>query len=189
MDDMSQMNNTNTQGMMMNNQQFTNASALAIRLDMRDEVANFQKYILGLDTIYVQDPETGETVEKIVQNGERLVNDLGFQSIMGWIAFAFNKHTVMGNFVDEDWYGQVMKNLMLDVGQDLIVNRVKYDIDSRQYQPILHKFEIMIASVLTRPLFDKERQGMNSTTRIEERSATVPLKQGFFSGLPFMGKK
>jgi len=56
------MNNTNMQGVMMNNQQFTNANALALRLDMRDEIASFQKYILGLEVIYTSDPNTGETI-------------------------------------------------------------------------------------------------------------------------------
>jgi len=186
---MSQMNNVNTQGVMMNNQQFTNANALALRLDMRDEVANFQKFILGLETVYIQDPETGETVQQTVQSGERVVNDLGFQSLMAWISFVLNKHTVMGNFIDEDWYGFFMKDLHMDVWQDLVINRVKYGIDTRQLQSLHSKFMMCTRLVLTRPIFDKERQGMNSTTRIEERSATVPLKQGFFSGLPFMGKK
>lgn len=187
MDDTQQLNNTNSQGVMTSNQQFTNANALHIRLDMNDEIANFQKYILGVETIYVEG-ENGEPVQQVIKTGERVVNDLGFQSLMAWISFVINKHTVMGNFIDEDWYGRFMKDLHMDVWQDLIINRKRYGIDSKQVQSLQAKFMMCTRLILTRPIFDKERQGMNSTTRIEERSATVPLKQGFFSGLPF-GKK
>jgi hypothetical protein len=170
--------------MMLNNAGFNSANALQIRLDMRDEVANFQKYLLGLETI-VDINQDGDAVERVIQQGERLVNDYGFQALMGWISFIMNKHTVMGNFLDENWYGDYMCDLHMDIWSDLVINRRKYGIDINMLQSIHNKFMMCSRLLLTRPIGDKERNGMNNTTKIVENTQTNNQSRGLFSS--FMG--
>lgn len=181
---MDQPNNEQVQSaqMILNNAGFNSASALQIRLDMREEVASFQKYLLGLETIIEIDENTGEPVERIVQQGERLVNDKGFQCIMGWVSSIMNKHTVMGNFLDEKWYGEYMCDLHKDVWCDLIKNTDKFGIELSNLQGIHGKFMMCARLVLTRPIGDKERNGMNNTTRVVENQTTTNQGGGVFSG-------
>jgi hypothetical protein len=175
--------------MLLNNAGFNSANALQIRLDMSDEIARFQKYILGLETEIIEDKETGEIRERMIQSGEQLVNNLGFQTIMGWISFIINKHTIQGNFIDDDWYGSYMCDLHKDTYCDLMMNRKKYGIDIRQIDSIHAKFMMCTRLILTRPIGDKERLGMNNTTRIEERSVTNQGQRGLFGSGLFGGKK
>lgn len=174
--------------MVLNNAGFNSASALQIRLDMRDEIQNFQKYLLGLETIVDVD-EDGQPVERVIQNGERLVNEKGFQCLMGWISFIMNKHTVMGNFIDDKWYGDYMCDLHKDVWFDLLVNKQKYGIDINMLQPIHSKFMMCARLVLTRPIADKERNGMNNTTKIVENTNTNTASKGLFASILGGGRK
>jgi hypothetical protein len=177
-------------GQIMTNAGFNSATALQIRLDLNDEVKEFQKYMLGIDTIIVEG-ENGEPVEKIIEIGEPMVNRLGAQSMMGWIKFITNKHTVQGNFLDDAWYGDYMCDLHKDVWDDLMVNREKYGIQIRQIRPLHSKFMMFSRLLLTRPIGDKERLGMNNTTRIQETNNSSQVQRGSFSGLGalFGGKR
>lgn len=178
-----------TASMILNNAGYNSLSALQIRLDMRDEIANFQKYLLGIETIIDVD-DNGQAVEKQIVVGEALVNQRGFQSLMGWISFIMNKHTVMGNFLDEDWYGSYMCDLHKDVFCDLLINREDYGIKMKMLQPIHSKFMMCSRLVLTRPIGDKERNGMNNVTKVVENTQTNSMtKGGFMSGFLGGGKK
>lgn len=175
--------------MVLNNAGFNSSSALQIRLDMRDEVRNFQTYLLGQETIMDVDERTGEPIEKIIQIGEPLVNALGYQCMMGWIHSIINKHTIMGNFIDEDWYGNYMSDLHKDVLCDLVVNRKAYGIDQRKLQPILHKYMMSVRLMLTRPIGDKERNGMNNVTKVVENTNTNTMPKNGFMGMMLGGGK
>lgn len=175
--------------MVLNNAGFNSTSALQIRLDMRDEVRNFQTYLLGQETVIDVD-ENGEAVEKVVQVGEPMVNALGYQAMMGWIHSIINKHTIMGNFIDEEWYGNYMSDLHKDVWCDLLVNREAYGINIKKLQPIVHKYMMCVRLMLTRPIGDKERNGMNNVTKVvENQTTTMGSKGGGFMGVLLGGGK
>lgn len=175
------------QGYSVSNLPYLTASALQIRLDLSQEIIEFQKYILGIEVYYEQTPDGPQ--EKIKRVGSKLVNDLGFQAFIGWITFVVNKHTMMGNFITENDYNKYLCDLHKDVWCDLVINRNEYGIDLRQLPALHAKFMMCARLVLTRPIFDKERQGMNVTTKIEERSQTSQTsKAGMFSGF-FGGRK
>ena len=177
-----------TAATILNNAGYNAASALQIRLDMREEISMLQTYLLGLQIVFEEDSE-GNNHEVARPLGIPLVNDRGYQACMGWIqSVIMNKHTVMGNLIDDEWYGNYMCDLHKDVWFDLLVNRNDYGISIKMLQPIHSKLMMAARLILTRTIGDKERIGMNNTTRIEERTQTQAAKQGAFSGF-FGGKK
>lgn len=175
----------------MNNAGYNAANVVQMRLNMDPEIANFQKFLLGFDTYVDFDEKTGEPKEVLQRVGDPLVNNKGLQAIMHWATSSFlNRHTVQGNFLDEDWYGVYMCDLYKDSFQDLLVNRINYGIEYTQLQPIHDRMIACARLILTRPIADKERLGMNNTTRIEERSQTNQMtKGGGFSPMNLFGRK
>lgn len=173
-------------GMSSSNQGFNSAGALQIRLDT-SFLAEFEKYLLGVDTQIVQDDQ-GQFTEQVVWQGEAVVNTLGYQTVMQWMKIVINKTTLQGNFITEDDYGNFMCDVHRDVLEDLMTRRKDYGLNIRDLQPLLHKFMNCTRVVMTRQLFNKERDGMNNTMRVHETMQSQNNSKGFFS-MPFFGGK
>jgi hypothetical protein len=169
----------------MNNQGFNSASALSIRLDTQGVIDNFQIYLRGKDVRTVMD-SNGKPKSVILWSGEAIVNDNGFQAIMRWLNLTLNSQVIQGNLLDEDYFGDYMMNLRKDIAMDLMINRQKYGIHIRNYQGIVAGFSNCAYLILTRPLFNKERDGMNNTIKVSETMNTQPSSSW---SIPFLGGK
>jgi hypothetical protein len=169
------------------NQGFNGTGALAIRLDTETLIDRFDKYLRGVDTRLVEDGE-GVLRVQTIWKGKPLVNDVGYQAVMRWIHLIINTHTLQGNFLTEEAYGDYMCNLHADFIIDLIDNRHRYGITVSDANNLCNVFSDSAALILTRPIFNKEREGMNNTTKISESVQTHPQNNGFFSN-PFGGRK
>lgn len=180
-----------TAAQVMSNAGYNSASALQVRLDMDQQIAEFERYLLGVHTQVVVDELSGQPREVHYRVGEGLVNERGRMAIIGWLQIIANKHTVMGNFLDEDWYGRYMCDLHKDTWCDMMKNRVDYGIDLKKIQGIHSKFMMYVRLLLTRPIGDKERLGMNNTTKIQETTQNNSVQRGggVFSGLGLFGGK
>ena len=173
----------------LNNQGFNSASALQIRMNPERIIQDFEIYLKGKNVVQVQNPKTKqlEFVDLMGGKGKAVVNDLGYQAVMGWLTMIMNNQVIQGNFLDESYFGEYLMNLRKDVAMDLIVNRRNYELDIREVEPLIAKFMNCSYLLLTRPLFNKERDGMNNTVKVVENSQTMPLKTGMMSNIPFFG--
>lgn len=167
----------------LNNQGFNSASALQIRLDTAGVIESFQVYLRGKDIRTVMG-EDGKPKQVVLWKGEPIVNDNGFQAIMRWLNLIINSQVIQGNFLTEEYFGEYMMNLHKDFALDLMINRQKYGISLRNYDGLVNGFVNCSYLILTRPLFNKERDGMNNTVKVSETMQTQP-SGGW--GLPFLG--
>jgi len=94
---------------------------------------------------------------------QAVVNDLGYQMIMRWVHLIFNAQVIQGNFIDENYFGEYMMNLRKDFVLDLMINRKRYDLALRDFPGVVSSFMNCAYLILTRPIFNKERDGMNNT--------------------------
>jgi hypothetical protein len=168
-----------------NNQGFNSASALQIRMDTQSIIDNFQIYLRGKDVRTVMG-ENNKPQQIVLWKGDAIVNDNGYQAVMRWLNLIMNSQVIQGNLLDEDYFGEYMMNLRKDIALDLMVNRTKYGIGIRNYQGLIAGFMNCAYLILTRPLFNKEREGMNNTTKIQETMQTNP-SNGW--SIPFIGGK
>ena len=169
----------------VNNQGFNSASALQIRLDTQSVIDNFQVYLRGKDIRTVMD-EKGKPKQVILWSGEPIVNDNGDQAVMRWLNLILNAQVIQGNLLDENYFGEYLMNLRKDIALELMINRHKYGIDIRNYQGLIAGFMNCAYLILTRPLFNKERDGMNNTVKVSETMNTQP---GGGWSIPFLGGK
>lgn len=169
------------------NQGFNQAGALAIRLDTRSVIDEFDKYLKGIDIRLTEDPSTGKLIQQTVWKGKPIVNELGYQAVMRWINLIINTQTVQGNFLTEDLFGEYMCNLRKDLASDLMINRKRYALELREFPGLMASFSNCSYLILTRPIFNREREGMNNTTKIQETMQTQASNGGF--SMPFFGGK
>lgn len=188
MDDVQQqqmMQNYNAMQYQMNNQGFNSASALQIRIDTDPLIERFQIYLRGKDIRTVMDEE-GNSKQVILWSGSPIVNDNGYQAVMSWITLIYSTHVIQGNFLDEQYFGTYLMNLRKDFFLDMMKNRHEYNIPIKEIEALSAKFCNCAYMLLTRPLFNKEREGMNNTTKTVESMQTNP-GQGW--SIPFFGGK
>jgi hypothetical protein len=181
-----QQQDYNAMQFQMNNQGFNSASALQIRLDTQGVIDNFQIYLRGKDVRTILDEKTGKPKQVVLWSGEPIVNDNGYQAIMRWLNLTLNSQVIQGNLLDAEYFGEYMMNLRKDIAMDLMINRQKYGIHLRNYQGIIAGFSNCAYLILTRPLFNKERDGMNNTVKVSETMNTQP-SSGW--SIPFLGGK
>lgn len=178
--------NYNSQQYQFNNQGFNSASALQIRLDTNGVIENFQIFLSGRDVRTIMDDNGNPKTVKLWE-GEAIVNDQGYQAVMRWVHMILNSQVIQGNLLDEDYFGEYMMNLRKDFVIDMMINRKKYGIDLRNFQGLVATFMNCCYLVLTRPLFNKEREGMNNTVKVQETMQSQAPNKGFFGNIPFFG--
>lgn len=182
---MQQDQNVQNYGYSINNQGYNSASALQTRLDT-SVVDEFEKYLRGEDVRLIQ--QDNKLVQKTIWKGKRIVNDLGYQNIMQWFNVIINKATLQGNFITEEDYGDFMCDLHKDLTEVLLINRLRYDLAISDISNVVHQFTMCVRIILTRPIFNKERDGMNNTVRTQETVQTSSSRPSFFN-IPLMGGK
>lgn len=177
---------SNAQQAQYNNLGFQAASALQIRLDTDKVKDSFEIHLRGKSVQTIQDAK-GKLMQVEIKLGEELVNDVGRQAIMGWMDLIINAQVIQGNFITEDDFGEYMMNLRKDFEVDMMINRHKWGVRLPDFPGISSKFMNCAYLILTRPIFNQERLGMNSTVRTVE-SVQNQTRGGGFS-MPFFGGK
>ena len=162
---------------MSNNEDFTQQTALSIRLDTRPIIQKFEMYLRGyVDIIKVDEEGRLYTTKK--STGLKKANDVGIQSIMSWISNLLNAQVVQGNFHDHEALGEYMKNIADDFTDYLHLNINKFKIDLYEVNGIVDVIMNPIYAFLTRLVGNKERESFNATIRTTEQTNTT-AKNGF----------
>lgn len=167
----------------LSNLGYNAAASLQIRLDTDTVKNNLAPYFRGAKYTTVMNAQ-GKPENIVVWEGVPLCNDNGYQAIMTWLNVVVNPQVIQGNMEDREFFGEYMMNLHKDIHEDLMQNRNQYAIPIRQISKVVHNLMDLAYPILTRTLYDKERLGMNNTTKISETMQMQP--SGGFS-IPFFG--
>lgn len=180
--------NINTVG--NNNQGYNTANALHLRLNTDPLIYQFKIYLLGKDIITTENPKSGQIEDVIVWEGKPVVNQLGFQRIMQFMNLVINPQTVQGNFTTEDAYTDFLCRCRMDLATDLIVNKKRYALDSKDYPGLMSSIMRLIEIFMTRQIFNEERKGYGQNLKVSETVQTQPTRTGFLGiSNPFGGRR
>jgi hypothetical protein len=162
------------QAEMSNNQMYTTATALHIRLDVEPLLRQLEMDIRGIRETWNEEEQKME----LIRVSEPLFNrEVGIQSFMIYIRGVINTQVVQGN-LDEDSYSDYMTAIHEGLATDLIINRHKYGLEIYHYQGVIRLAMNTVRGFLTRSLGNKERESYSHTMKHVEQSQTVQGRTG-----------
>jgi hypothetical protein len=171
---LSEQENAKNQAESSNNQMYTTATALHIRLDVSPLLNQLEMDIRGLKETWNEETQRLE----LVRISEPLFSrEVGIQSFMSYIRGVINTQVVQGN-LDEDSYSDYMASVHEGLATDLMINRKKYGLEIYHYQGVIRLAMNTVRGFLTRSLGNKERESYAHTMKHVEQSSTVQGRTG-----------
>ena len=157
------------------------------RIDTNPLLEQFQTFLTGSKTVYVEDQETGDIKSKSIIYGSPKANDKGIQTIMQRVNCIVNTHTIQGNFpldskAHSESYEDYCYGCEIDFATDIMINLPDYEIDESEYQGILNSLMASIKPIMSRCIDNKERDSYGETSQHIERHDSNP-KQGVFKNI------
>jgi len=178
--------NSNSQGMMSNNTQYLSSEVIAIRLDTSVWKQDVEIFLRGQRIIPETDRESGTMTAKIVQVGKPLMNDIGVQSILNYLAMLVNPHISQGNITSTD-YERLIEELDNNLTSNIMNNLERWEVAILDYDHILDGIVGAMQFFLSQPIDAGTRDSLTQSVRIAE-SNTMKENSGGFK-IPFMGGK
>lgn len=171
---MGEQEKSNNVAEMSNNQMYTSATALHIRLDVAPLLSQLEMDIRGIQERWNEETQKVE----LIQTGRALFNsEFGIQSFMSYIRGVINTQVVQGN-LDEDSYADYMTAVHEGLASDLIINRKRYGLDTCHYSGVIRLAMNTVRGFLTRSLGNKERESYAHTMKHVEQNQTVQGRTG-----------
>jgi hypothetical protein len=162
------------QAEMSNNQMYTTATALHIRLDVEPLLRQLEMDIRGIRETW---NEETQRMELIMISDAKFNREAGIQSFMSYMRGVINTQVVQGN-LDEDSYADYMAAVHEGLATDLMINRHKYGLEIYHYEGIIRLAMNTVRGFLTRSIGNKERESYAHTMKHVEQSQTVQGKTG-----------
>lgn len=172
------MEETNADMFSSNNEQFTDNSALNIRLNSSKEILyELERNLRGAEIVISYD-EDGKPIQTINKFGDPIANKEGIQKIMSILRAIINPGTVQGNF-KEDYFHDHIAFLERDLCDTLLMNQYKWEMNIKD----IISFHLTVIN-LTIPFFSRlinneERKSMSITTHTQESNTVQNGSQGF----------
>lgn len=174
-------------GMTSNNAGYNMAGALQLRLNTDPLIQQFEMYLKGVQIQWIESHD-GKLVKQELWRGKRVVNEEGYQALMQFINLVINAQVAQGNFIDEDMYADYICRARKDLACDLMVNRIRFGLDAKDYNGVMGRIMRIVEVFMTRPMFNKERDSYAQSLRMQESVQTAPQKSLLSSINPW-GKK
>ena len=174
------MDQETTQAIGQHNMGYMNSSALQMRLETSDKLEAIERFLSGMQTITIQDKETGEI--KIIKKriGKRLMNEEGVSHIVNYVGAIINPQVVQGNY-DIEWYRQQLESTHKRLAFMIAVNKPYWEIDEYSRYSIVGFVMEYVKPFLSRLIDNKERESYAATIKSVE-SSTMQQSGGFMSG-------
>ena len=164
-------NNEKQQSTYANN--ITSQGVLQLRLETKQVLEDIKVYLKGSELIVQEDNEGNiKTVE--IKTGERKVNDIGVQSIVGYISEVVNPQTVQANFTREQ-YQDYIEEINWELLFYILRNQAYWKIRTEEIEGILGAIMKLIQAFMTRPIDNKERDSYGT---IQYRESNTSERQG-----------
>lgn len=166
----------NTHAQDVNVEQFTNETALRIRLDTTQLKYQLQMFLEGKQES-IQRNNMGNLITVTKNRGTPMANDIGIQRIMSFFETAVNSQVVQGNLQD-DQYEWFMQRCRQDLNRHIFVNMYNYDISQEQYGLIVDMICNTIELFISRTIRNEERKSYaNFMSHFENTSASQNQKK------------
>lgn len=152
-----------------NNQQFTNMTALHIRLDTQSVMENTELFLKGAKILVFQD-ENGNISQRMVKTGIGKANEDGIRTLLSWLNLIVNPQNVQGNFpVDgagqSDMYERYIEEKRIELTVAIIVNQYYWDIRDEDIDNIVNSIMSWVEPFLTRLIGNEERKSYDNTIK------------------------
>jgi len=172
------MEETNGDMFSSNNEQFTNNSALDIRLNSSKEILyELERNLRGAEVVITYD-EDGKPTQTVNQFGSPIANKEGIQKIMSILRAIINPGTVQGNF-KEDYFHDHIAYLERDLCDTLLINQYSWEMKIKD----IHSFHFTVVNLIipffSRLINNEERKSMSITTHTQESNTVQNGSQGF----------
>ena len=161
--------NNESTATMSSNDNYTNVSALMIRLDTRPILDDFELFLRGKRQIVHKNSDGSYKIESI-NVGKRKANDLGIQALVNRVCLILNTAIVQGNYKLEK-YNFEISQIRQSIATTLMVNLYKWGIEEDDYQEIIDSIMTAIKAFLSRLIENKERDSYDKTLRTFESSS------------------
>lgn len=160
-----------------NNDGYTNAGVLQIRLNTQQLLMQIERYISGVERQIIYDETKGEYVTVETKKSNARLNTEGTNNIMGWLEGAINPHTVQGNF-DETQFYEYKADFRADLAEMLYLNAEAWNLSKNDYNSVINFIMKLVEPFFTRLIDNKERDSYSNTIQHKE-SNTVAQGGGF----------
>lgn len=164
---------------------FSDANSLQVRIDTEGLLKQLHLDLLGVKEDITDDDNDGIRTE-LVQTGERLANDVGIQSILGYVRAMCNHITFQGDFRMEEDQEDYLVRARKDFATHIRINIYRYDIKKEDYHNIISTVFRLVELFTTGPIKAGMRNSISQTTSYAETNVVNQPKKRF---LPFFGRR
>ena len=151
---------------------------LELRLETQKLIEGFEFWLRGSRQI-VKEEGTSITVENL-QYGKKRANELGVQSLTGWLSMIINPQTVQGNFEVFEDYERYVFMIHNDINLEMLKNCDDWEVLDEDIELIVKQMMSLVVPFMSRLIKNKERDSYSQTIKHNE-SNTVSNNGGGFS--------
>jgi len=175
--------NTLTAGVTSNNEDFTNAGVISIRLNTDPMINKIELYLKGQESRYIESKD-GLVQEELFNIAQSKANVQGVFSIMSWIKATINSQIVQGNFRTFDELYIYLREYRMNLSENIMINLYDWEVEERDFEGIIDMIMSMVEPFMSRLVGNKERESYTNTIQHSEKSDTQ--REGR-RGFPFFG--
>ena len=161
----------NVNGSASTNRGFNSAGVIEIRLNTDPVLTKFEDNLRG-NIVKTFKNEQGEVYQEVMPNPDPIMNEVGFQNIMMLMNNCINSQVVQGNFTDESKYEEYLFRFRMDLSCDLMDNAHRYNLNMRNYSPLISQIMRFVELFMTRPIKNKERDSYGESMKTSETIQT-----------------
>jgi len=172
--------NQQAQSNQQDNSEYIMPSIIELRLDTSRLLLEMHEHLSGKKKIIVIN-DRGLPEDTIKIFGQPKANDLGIQEIMSEFASIINPANVQGNFTLHQ-YNAYVKDSHRRIAKQLVINSERWAIATEDIPSIMSLFIQLVRAFMTRPIDNKEREGLTKNISHVENSS-MNQRGG---GVPFL---
>ncbi len=154
---------------------------LQLRLETQPIIDQIELFLKG-EKLVIRENKEGEIQTQVLKIGERKSNDIGIQSIVGYVANIINSQTVQGNFKSEQ-YDKLIEEIHIELFKYILDNQYEWEMKTKEIAGILGSIIKLILAFLSRPINNKERDSYGTIKYTESNTSNATQSS---SGIGFL---
>lgn len=160
--------NTNSERIAINNDEFVMPTALQMRLDTSNIIKQIDCFISAELILYAPN-ENGITQAYKEKIGEPLLNERGRQCVLTYLNSVLNPAVVMGNW-NSTFFRYKLAEIRRSLTSTMMLNYYDWNIKDGDYMFIIDTILDTLSGFLSRLIENKERESYTNTVQHRETS-------------------
>jgi hypothetical protein len=170
------------EGVSSYNGDYSNSSALQIRLETQRIIDQIEFFLRGLEPNVFFDDKTQSWQTKLKEAGMPKANKQGIQALLNFCRAIINPQTVQGNYTDERYIDFIIEK-RIDLARACFVNFYEWELlADDNIEEITNFIMSIIEPFMSRTIDNKERESYAATIRTSETN-TIPKQNKGMAGL------